>query len=848
MNRVSFSLVLSLLFLSSSPAFSQRVIDLDQVWGDVRIMGAEWRDNAGASLASADVNNDGLQDLIIGAAGHTMYYPGKVFVLFGREDLPSTIDFAVTPADLTVKGWHDEGYPGMGRTVAGGDVNADGIADIIIGAVHEAYIIFGSEQLPSLIDLKYTAADLTIYGADTVGSGSMRVSCGDINDDGIRDLLIGEPGAWGPGRWRAGKVYAIYGRENLPREIDLKTEAADFTLIGDKRSRLLGGRITSGDVNGDGVSDVIAYGSKMVFVVYGRTDLPEVIDLEITPADVAIRLGSGVRCITTGDVNGDGWKDLLMGTTQSSSDTVLVIYGSDNLSSFIDLTVDPADVTIIGKEEDDYFARGLATGDYSGDSIVDIFVGAPGAEVPGGSNAGKAYVLNGSSSLPAVIDLAEIQADITILGDDKSDYMGRSVLISDLNGDWLNELIVGAPQGFVFAGAPLAPDYLKGEVYLIYGENPFGDSPSGRKEYVLKMLTEVETKDKHTKKRIKHIIEHIKKSLNRHPKKEGKPWKKYELWIDDSHLDEKHGHKVFYEEKKAAKDLEKLCKGLKCKGVISMMLAFNGADAAVIEIMSKGTTYFGPEEVQPGDSIYVDASPDKFGANTEVYLDAVLDQKIHTSCSKPIEEGMVFGDFEIVDLEKLYGGSGSKLPPGFCAKVLNLLIEADSTLARIAIEEAKDAGGKEKEIEKAEKEMAKALRELSKGKYHKAIDHYKHAWKHAMKAVKKHKQKKMEEGTQLSRTMPDDVSRTFFSLTPNPFRQNLVVAFSLSEPGPVSLRIYDITGSLIRTLVDDSHPAGVSRVAWDGTDESSKPLSSGTYFTKMMNGDYARTEKVVLIR
>lgn len=838
MSRVFFSLVLSLLLLSSSPAFSQRVIDLDQVWGDVRIMGAEQWDQAGASLASADVNNDGLQDLMIGGAGNIMDYPGKVFVLFGREDFPSTIDFGVTPADLTVKGWHDEGIPGMGRTVAGGDVNADGIADIIIGAVDEAYVIFGSEQLPSLIDLRFTAADLTIFEEDSVGYSTMPVSCGDVNGDGISDLLIGEPGADHP--FHRGKVHAIYGRSNLPHVIDLGKEAADFTLIGDKPNRRLGRPITAGDINGDGVSDIIGRGSWMVYVVYGRADLPEVIDLETTPADVTIELNSGVRCMTTGDVNGDGWKDLLMGTTRNNSDTVFVIYGSDNFPSYIDLTLDPPDVTIIGKEEDDHFGRSLATGDYSGDGVADIFVGVPRAEVPGGSVAGKAYVLFGSDSLPSLIDLSTTEANVTILGDDRFDYMGSSVLVSDLNGDWLDDLIVGAPWAHNRGQ--------DGEVYLIYGENPFGDSPSGRKEYALKMLTDVETKDKHTKKRIKHIIEHIKKSLNQHPKKEGKPWKKYELWIDNSHLNERHGHKVFDEERKAAKDLEKLCKGLKCKGVISMLLAFHGPDAAIIEISSKGTTYFGPEEVGPGDSIYVDASPDKFGANTEVYVDGALDQKIHTSCSKPIEEGMVLGDFEIVDLEKVYDGSGSKLPPGFCAKVLNLLIEADSTLARIAIEEAKDAGGKAKEIEKAEKEVAKALRELSKGKYHKAIDHYKHAWQHAMKAVKKHKQKKMEEGIQLSQILTNDASRTFFGLTPNPFRQELIIDFSLGEPGPVTLRIYDITGSLVRTLVDDSRPAGVSRLVWNGTDESGRPLSSGTYFTKMMIGDYARTQKVVLIR
>ena len=81
-----------------------------------------------------------------------------------------------------------------------------------------------------------------------------------------------------------------------------------------------------------------------------------------------------------------------------------------------------------------------------------------------------------------------------------------------------------------------------------------------------------------------------------------------------------------------------------------------------------------------------------------------------------------------------------------------MLVEADSILARVAIDDAIAAGGKKKEIEKAEKEMAKAEMEKNKGKYDKAIDHYKKAWQHAIKATKHHKATQTERTGQPSRS------------------------------------------------------------------------------------------------
>ena len=154
------------------------------------------------------------------------------------------------------------------------------------------------------------------------------------------------------------------------------------------------------------------------------------------------------------------------------------------------------------------------------------------------------------------------------------------------------------------------------------------------KQDVIAELDTLNPQSKHVAKGIKKAKKHIEKSLES------------KRWLDETHLHPKHGKKVFYEEKKAVKDIRKLCKK---------------------------------------------------------------------------------GDF----------------PDELCERLIGMLVEADSILARVAIDDAIAANGNPKEIEKAEKEMAKAEKDKEKGKYDKAIDHYKKAWQHAIKAVKHHKPNQM---------------------------------------------------------------------------------------------------------
>ena len=357
-------------------------------------------------------------------------------------------------------------------------------------------------------------------------------------------------------------------------------------------------------------------------------------------------------------------------------------------------------------------------------------------------------------------------------------------------------------------------------------EGEEGVSPLGLKENVLAELDTLDPQSKHVEKGITKAKKHIEKSL------------KPKYWLDETHLVCKKGKKVFYEEKKAVKDIRKLCQGEKCKGVTSLSLTYHGAEEALIEAISKKKTCFGPEMVSPGETFEIEAVDEKLGANTEIWVNGSLDEEIHTSCSKPLEEGMMFGDFEVEDVDKIGEGEGG-FPSELCERLILMLVKADSILARVAIDDAIAAGGNPKEIKKAEKEMAKAEKDKERGKYDKAIKHYKKTWEHACKAMKppKHSHNQMIWDTKI------DHRTALLQNTSNPFNRQTVISYSVPAAGRVTLKVYDTSGRLVEILVDEEQQPGSHAVEW-----SPERPSSGIYFVRLDTQGFVNMKKMVLVR
>ena len=401
------------------------------------LLGAQAGDKVRA-LAAGDVNGDGQQDIIVGAFnadGPQDSRPdcGEVYVIFGPPDGDGTIDLAEGQQDVTIFG-ADSG-DSLGFAVAAGDVNGDGIDDILAGALladgpanerpnaGEAYVILGSPTLGPTIDIALGQQHLTLFGAEEGDRLGADLAAGDATGDGIQDILVGSFLADGPenARYQGGEAYLILGSPSLSGTRDMAQGEYDLALIGAEADDQLGHHLTMGDLNNDGIDDLI--------VAAFRADIP-------------------------GNAREDGGE-------------VYVIFGSPSLNGVLDFASASPDVTVTAADNEDELGGAVASGDVNGDGIDDLLIGAPRADGPDNSRrgAGEAYVFFGSPSLRGSFDIALAQQDVTILGADAIDRLGTSLASGDLNGDGVDDIILGAERGD-------GPDNTRedgGEVYIVLG-------------------------------------------------------------------------------------------------------------------------------------------------------------------------------------------------------------------------------------------------------------------------------------------------------------------------------------------------------------------------------------------
>ena len=402
-----------------------------------------------------------------------------------------------------------------GRWVrSAGDVNGDGFDDVIISAPEgdpngqsnagESYVVFGqSGGFASSLNLSSLNGSngFVINGIDATDyAGAVSVSgAGDVNGDGFDDLLIGAGGG-DPNLFNnAGESYVIFGHSGaFAASLNLSSlnGSNGFTINGIDASDYSGGRVSgAGDVNGDGFDDLLISGSGgdpngnnsgESYVVFGQAG-PYAVTLELNSLNGsngfiinginAYDGSSGLHMSNAGDVNGDGFGDLLIGARSADPDgksyagETYVVFGDSggfgpslNLSmlngnnGFVINGVDPNDnsgVSVSG------------AGDVNGDGFDDLLIGAHDADPNGNNQAGESYVVFGHSGhFSRSLDLSSLNGanGFVINGIDAGDTSGFHVSgAGDVNGDGFNDLIIGA-----FRGDP-GGRMDAGESYIVFG-------------------------------------------------------------------------------------------------------------------------------------------------------------------------------------------------------------------------------------------------------------------------------------------------------------------------------------------------------------------------------------------
>ena len=253
----------------------------------------------------SDFNNDGFDDFIISANLDNVNgtQAGRAYIYLGGPSLGTIPENIFTG---------ESKFNFFGESVAfAGDVNNDGFSDVIIGAPGyetdgnregRVYIFFGNNSLDS-------KPDVVITGLQHQSIGDVIASAGDINDDGYDDIIIGAPyigAAVGP----ASYVYIYYGGNNMDAEADIIIKETLFAFGTDISY--------AGDINNDDYDDIMISDEGNVFFYYGGSTMD-------TIPDITLKFHSSGEFVQSiaiaGDVNNDGHKDILISTSEPTSDS-----------------------------------------------------------------------------------------------------------------------------------------------------------------------------------------------------------------------------------------------------------------------------------------------------------------------------------------------------------------------------------------------------------------------------------------------------------------------------------------------------------------------------------------------
>lgn len=442
------------------------------------INGINSSDQTGRAVAAGDINNDGKDDLIIGASGADVggiIAAGKVYIIFGGQLASLDADDGNTDGsinlanlDALTEGFMLNGYgtsDQVGYSIATGDLNNNDHHDLIIGAFAAnergdtangaTYVIYGN-QLSSADDNADGIIDLsTLDGTDGYILSGIRdfdesgysVASADVNGDSFSDIIVGAHRASTNGT-NAGETYIVFGNslstlDAADGSVDGNTDffyldgTTGYKIFGEDNSGRSGYTVSAGDVDGDGRNDVLI--GAFAATVNGNT----------FTGKSYLLFGNRLSEADANDGNSDGGIQLA---------------GLNGTNGF----------TIPGINGNDQSGNAVSSGNFNGDGFQDILIGAQNASPNGRTYAGESYVIYGSQSVGSSGSISLTSLDgsngFRFQGALNGDAIGISVSSGDLNGDNIDEVLVGSPKiDIEIDGSPDVNNV--GAVYAYYSNN-----------------------------------------------------------------------------------------------------------------------------------------------------------------------------------------------------------------------------------------------------------------------------------------------------------------------------------------------------------------------------------------